>query len=88
MRIRGAHFIAWMALATLVACAREPQAAADRERGDIQVTADVRINYERIGNGPQVIIIPARLYLARDFSVLDRADRTLIFYDMRNRGAS
>ena len=63
---------------------REP----DLERGDIQVNAAVRINYERLGNGPDVIIIPARLYLARDFAALARPDRTLIFYDMRNRGAS
>ena len=87
MRARGARFFAWIAISTLVGCARESQMAAP-ERGDIQVNADVRIHYEKIGNGPQVIIVPARLYLARDFAALARADRTLIFYDMRNRGAS
>lgn len=87
MRTRGVYFTAWTASVLLAACAREPQAPV-HERGDIQVNADVRINYEKIGNGPDVIIMPARLYVARDFAALARPDRTLIFYDMRNRGAS
>jgi pimeloyl-ACP methyl ester carboxylesterase len=47
----------------------------------------VRLYYERIGNGPKTIIVPGRLFLARDLAPLSE-HHTLIFYDMRNRGRS
>src|SRR6266850_1636404 len=51
-------------------------------------TADgVRLFYQKVGSGRQTVIVPAALFLARDFRQL--ADgRMLIFYDMRNRGRS
>ena len=53
------------------------------------VTTDdgVRLFFQKLGNGPRVVIIPNGIYLSEDFKSL--ADgRTLIFYDLRNRGRS
>jgi proline iminopeptidase len=47
----------------------------------------VRLYYEKIGNGPKTIIVPGRLFLARDLAPLGKR-HTLILYDMRNRGRS
>ena len=47
----------------------------------------VRLYYERIGSGTPTIIVPGRLFLARDLAPLGRR-HTVILYDMRNRGRS
>jgi pimeloyl-ACP methyl ester carboxylesterase len=47
----------------------------------------VRLYYEKIGSGPTTIIVPGRLFLARDLAPLGKR-HTLILYDMRNRGRS
>ena len=47
----------------------------------------VRLYYERIGSGPRTIIVPGRLFLARDLAPLGER-HTVILYDMRNRGRS
>jgi proline iminopeptidase len=47
----------------------------------------VRLYYERIGSGPTTLIIPGRLFLARELAPLGRR-HTVILYDMRNRGRS
>jgi len=47
----------------------------------------VRLYYERIGTGGPTLIVPGRLFLARDLAPLARR-HTLILYDMRNRGRS
>jgi pimeloyl-ACP methyl ester carboxylesterase len=47
----------------------------------------VRLYYEKIGSGPRTIIVPGRLFLARELTPLARG-HTLILYDMRNRGRS
>lgn len=47
----------------------------------------VRLYYERIGTGGATLIVPGRLFLARDLAPLAR-HHTLILYDMRNRGRS
>ncbi len=55
------------------------------ERGFI-TAGDVRLYYEKAGDGP-VLIVPGRLFVFADFRRL--ADRyTVISYDMRNRGRS
>jgi pimeloyl-ACP methyl ester carboxylesterase len=47
----------------------------------------VRLYYEKVGSGAKTIIVPGRLFLARELAPL--AERhTLILYDMRNRGRS
>ena len=47
----------------------------------------VRVYYAKAGNGPKTVIVPGRLFTFRDFQRL-ATSRTLIFYDMRNRGRS
>ena len=47
----------------------------------------VRLYYEKLGNGPRTIIVPGRLFLARELAPL-ASRHTLILYDMRNRGRS
>ncbi len=47
----------------------------------------VRLYYEKIGDGPTTIIVPGRLFLARDLAPLGER-HTVILYDMRNRGRS
>jgi proline iminopeptidase len=53
------------------------------------VTADdgVRLFYRRVGSGSQTVIVPLGFILFEDFKRL-ATGRTLIFYDMRNRGRS
>lgn len=53
------------------------------------VTTDdgVRLFFQTLGNGPQTVVVPNGICLLDDFKPL--ADhRTLIFYDLRNRGRS
>ncbi|MCI0411306.1 alpha/beta hydrolase [bacterium] len=55
--------------------------------GYIMMEDEVRLFYRKVGNGPQVIIIPNGFHMFDDFKRF--ADkRTLIFYDVRNRGFS
>ena len=58
------------------------------ERGKILTHDGFALAYERIGRGPEVVIIPARLFLAEAFQGLASPRRTLVFYDMRDRGRS
>lgn len=53
------------------------------------VTGDdgVRLFYRTVGDGPQRVVLPADLFLHPAFDRL-AAGRTLIYYDMRNRGRS
>lgn len=59
----------------------------DYQEGYITVNADIRLFYQKIGNGKEIMIIPAGFFLFEDFKHLAQ-NRTLIFYDMRNRGRS
>lgn len=47
----------------------------------------VRLYYEKIGSGARTLIVPGRLFLARDLAPLGER-HTVILYDMRNRGRS
>jgi proline iminopeptidase len=55
--------------------------------GYVTTPDGVRLFYQRVGSGAQLVILPARLFLIRDFRRLAKG-RTLIFYDMRDRGRS
>jgi proline iminopeptidase len=55
--------------------------------GFITVEDNLRLYYRIVGGGPDTVIIPGAMLLADDFERL-ATDRTLIFYDMRNRGRS
>ena len=62
-------------------------ATGEVEEGWVTAPDGARLFYQRTGTGPQVVIVPARLYLFEDFARL-AAGRTLVAYDMRNRGRS
>ena len=47
----------------------------------------VRLFVQKLGNGPQVVLIPNRIYLFDAFKAFS-GGRTLIFCDPRNRGCS
>src|SRR5262249_26580117 len=47
----------------------------------------LRLYARIVANGPDTVIIPASMYLFRDFARLAEG-RTVIFYDPRGRGAS
>ncbi len=53
------------------------------------VTTDdgVRLWFQTVGSGPQVVVLPNGLHLLEDFRPL-ASGRTLVFYDVRNRGRS
>ncbi len=55
--------------------------------GYVTTPDGVRLFYQKVGSGAQLVILPARLFLIRDFPRLAKG-RTLIFYDMRDRGRS
>lgn len=46
-----------------------------------------RLYYEIVGDGPQTVLVPNGLYYRDDFGRLAQG-RTLVFYDLRNRGFS
>lgn len=62
-------------------------ATASPDSGYIPGPDGVRLYYERLGSGDTTLIVPGRLFLARDLAPLARRF-TLILYDMRNRGRS
>jgi proline iminopeptidase len=53
------------------------------------VTTDdgLRLWFQTVGSGPQVVVLPNGFHLREDFSRL-APGRTLVFYDVRNRGRS
>jgi pimeloyl-ACP methyl ester carboxylesterase len=58
-----------------------------RSEGYVTTEDGVRLFFQKVGNGPKVAAIPNGFHLLDDFQGL--ADgRTLIFYDVRNRGRS
>ena len=86
--------VVWLALAFLFlsGCTDTrvdtSSASSDRFEEFQAVTEDGVNLYGRIvGSGPDTVIIPLGAWLARDLKPLSRS-RTLIFYDLRSRGAS
>ena len=55
--------------------------------GFITVEDGVRLYFQQVGSGPKAVIIPNGFHLLDDFRHLGHW-RTLIFYDVRNRGRS
>jgi len=55
----------------------------------VNVTTDdgLRLWFQTVGSGPQVVVLPNGFHLLEDFSCL-APGRTLVFYDVRNRGRS
>jgi proline iminopeptidase len=61
--------------------------AQQSDTGSVRGADGVRLFYQRMGSGPETLIIPGRLFLAGDLAPLAQR-HTLILYDMRNRGSS
>jgi pimeloyl-ACP methyl ester carboxylesterase len=82
--------LVWLGL-VLLSCAPKQESASLSAPPDSEgfVTADdgIRLFYRKVGDGASAVVIPAAVFLHPALSGL--ADgRTLIFYDMRNRGRS
>jgi proline iminopeptidase len=58
------------------------------EAFQVQTAPGVTLYVVKYGAGPNVVIAPGRLFIENEFRDLARPDRTLVLYDMRNRGAS
>jgi len=80
-----------VALIAIAGCANDAERDAPPAVPETQgyVTADdgTRIFYRLVGNGPSVVVLPGDLFLNPALRPLV-AGRTLVFYDMRNRGHS
>jgi hypothetical protein len=57
-------------------------------QGYVEMSDDVRLYYEKVGNGPQIVVVPAAAFLSAALSSLANEHRTLVFYDPRNRARS
>jgi proline iminopeptidase len=55
--------------------------------GYITTDDGLRLWFQTVGSGPQVVVLPNGLHLLDDFRCL-APGRTLVFYDVRNRGRS
>lgn len=74
--------------AALGLAAAAPLHAADAaSSGTVATAPGVTIDYERYGAGPDLVLIPGRLFMP-EMRTLARPNRSLILYDMRNRGKS
>jgi pimeloyl-ACP methyl ester carboxylesterase len=58
------------------------------EEGRFKTPDGVELFYQKVGSGKQVVIIPGGLFSFDGLKPLANKDRTVIFYDMRNRGRS
>ena len=76
-----------MLLALLLVVPVAAQAQAPTAKGYVDAAPGVSIYYERYGTGPNFVFVPGR-FLMPEFASLERPDRSLILYDMRNRGLS
>jgi pimeloyl-ACP methyl ester carboxylesterase len=66
----------------------EASAAGDkRVEGYVTMPDGVRLFYRVVGDGPQTVLVPGRLFLFDTLQTLSPG-RRLIFYDMRSRGKS
>ena len=61
--------------------------AVPTDEGLVTTQDGVRLYFHKVGSGSKTVIIPNGLYLLEDFKHF-AAGRTLIFYDLRNRGRS
>jgi pimeloyl-ACP methyl ester carboxylesterase len=80
--------LALLAAAPLAAAAQLDSATTSAAReGHLIADDGARLYYRVVGSGEPVVIVPGGLFLERDFARLGRG-RTVVFYDMRNRGRS
>jgi len=62
--------------------------AAGETSGFIPTHDGSRLFYRKLGGGPQTVIVPGGFLFGNAFDHLAGKQRTVIFYDMRDRGAS
>ncbi len=90
-RVNSSRRIITTGLAALLSAASVSQGAATvnaQAGGRHVVTHDgLRLSYRTVGTGPNTIVLPLGFMLG-DFERLAAPDRTLVFYDQRNRGRS
>ncbi|HYM35447.1 MAG TPA: alpha/beta hydrolase, partial [Steroidobacteraceae bacterium] len=55
--------------------------------GFITTPDGVRLSFQKVGSGDRTVIVPNAIYMIEDFKYLAK-DRTMIFFDLRNRGRS
>jgi pimeloyl-ACP methyl ester carboxylesterase len=55
--------------------------------GYVATAEGIRLFFQKIGNGRDVVIVPNAAYMFADFKYL-AGEHTVIFYDLRNRGRS
>lgn len=84
LRSVGVFLIAALIWAGTVSSETQPMKI---ETGYVTSKDGVRLFYRKAGTGPQIVIVPYGFTLFRDFQVLANG-RTMIFYDMRDRGHS
>jgi pimeloyl-ACP methyl ester carboxylesterase len=64
------------------------RAAVPETEGHVAMPDGARLFYRTLGTGGQTVIIPGALFVERDLRQLATRGRTVIMYDMRNRGRS
>ena len=74
-------------MAAALVTVTQAMAADPTESGRITTAPGISLHFEKYGAGPQAVVIPNRLYMP-EMRALAAPGRTLILYDMRNRGAS
>lgn len=57
------------------------------EKGHVLTKDGVRLFYQKTGSDPRIVLIPNGMYYSNEFKRF-AASRTLVFYDVRNRGLS
>ena len=55
--------------------------------GYVLVEDGLRLYYQVVGDGPDIVVIPSASWMLADLAAL-ASGRTLIFYDERSRGRS
>lgn len=83
-----AAFLSVAVAFALSGCQHAAPSAPAMQELRIETAPGVTLYVEKYGAGPNVVIAPNRLFMANEFRSLAASDRTLILYDMRNRGAS
>jgi pimeloyl-ACP methyl ester carboxylesterase len=86
--MRLGYVVSLVCLASCLIFGSRAAAAVPDEKGYIATAEGVSIYFERYGSGPKTVIVPNRLFMPEVAAALARRDRTLILYDMRDRGLS
>ena len=70
-----------------LSCATASPRVEEQEASYLQTQDGALLHYRKIGDGPEVLLVPADNWMGQDLDGLARG-RTVIFYDLRGRGRS